>query len=144
MCRRRIITAETFEAVWSAADIPYSISFRCASLLCFVSVYVCVLACGKLPLPQSRFNRPPTARPSIDMAETTAHTCSALNRSAFSLVDDDHDDDHSPTNEGQKMFLQVVELLRLENEVRIIFIYSECNNTHNYACTDISCAAGFR
>lgn len=38
MCRRRIITAETFEAVWSAADIPYSISFRCASLLCFVCV----------------------------------------------------------------------------------------------------------
>lgn len=52
------------------------------------------------------------------------------NRSDFSLVDGDADAD-SPTNEGQKMFLQVVELLRQENEVRNTFIIIfSCTLTH--------------
>lgn len=46
-----------------------------------------------------------------------------VNRSDFSLIDDHIDASvgNSPKNEGHQMFLQVVELLRLEEEVRIVF-----------------------
>lgn len=61
-----------------------------------------------------------------------------ISRSDFSLIDDDTTDANggfgSPQNEGQHMFLQVVEYLRLEKEVWILFIETQTPPTPKTEC----------
>lgn len=62
---------------------------------------------------------PTTTHLLSDQSQHYHHQHHRISRSDFSLIDDDNIDADgcSPKNEGQHMFLQVVEFLRLEKEV---------------------------